>query len=134
MAVARIVMKTINLPEGNAFGVDDDDGGTTYVNYAEQRAKTLFFVWVSLTEHKWVILRERRGISDAWWPQERETPVAAQLFRANSHRPAVFRLRAARNGDGGRPLAGWQRCVRILAAAPPGSGESLASERCVLDP
>jgi hypothetical protein len=32
------------------------------VNYAEQRAKTLFFVWVSLTEHKWVILRERRGL------------------------------------------------------------------------
>jgi hypothetical protein len=61
VAVARIVMKTINLPEGNAFGVDDDDGGTSYVNYAEQRAKTLFFVWVSLTEHKWVILRKRRG-------------------------------------------------------------------------
>jgi len=55
------VMKTINLPEGNAFGVDDDDGGTSYVNYAEQRAKTRFFVWVSLTEHKWVILRKRRG-------------------------------------------------------------------------
>ena len=55
------MMKTINLPEGNAFGVDDDDSGTPYVNYAEQRAKTLFFVWVSLTEHKWVILRERRG-------------------------------------------------------------------------
>ena len=45
-------MKTINLPEGNAFGVDDDDSGTPYVNYAEQRAKTLFFVWVSLTEHQ----------------------------------------------------------------------------------
>jgi len=56
-------MKTINLPEGNAFGVDDDDGGTSYVNYAEQRAKTRFFVWVSLTEHKWVILRKRRGPS-----------------------------------------------------------------------
>jgi len=56
-------MKTINLPEGNAFGVDDDDSGTPYVNYAEQRAKTLFFVWVRLTEHKWVILRERRGQS-----------------------------------------------------------------------
>ena len=56
-------MKTINLPEGNAFGVDDDDGGIPYVNYAEQRAKTLFFVWVSLTEHKWVILGERRGRS-----------------------------------------------------------------------
>lgn len=55
-------MKAINLPEGNAFGVDDDDGGgTPYVNYAEQRAKTLFFVWVGLNEHKRVILRERRG-------------------------------------------------------------------------
>jgi hypothetical protein len=63
VAVAHIVMKTINLPEGNAFGVDDDDGGTSYVNYAEQRAKTRFFVWVSLTEHKWVILRKRRGPS-----------------------------------------------------------------------
>jgi hypothetical protein len=55
-------MKTINLPECNAFGVDDDDSGTPYVNYAEQQAKTLFFVWVSLTEPKWVILRERRGL------------------------------------------------------------------------
>jgi len=54
-------MKTINLPEGNAFGVDDDDSGTPIVDYAEHRAKTLFFVWVTLTEHKWVILGERRG-------------------------------------------------------------------------
>jgi hypothetical protein len=54
-------MKTINLPEGNAFGVDDDDDGTPYVTYAEQRAKTLFFVWVTLSEHKWVTLGERRG-------------------------------------------------------------------------
>ena len=61
LAVAHTVMKTINLPGGNAFGVDNDDGGTPYVNYAEQRAKTLFFVWVSLTEHRWVILGERRG-------------------------------------------------------------------------
>jgi hypothetical protein len=35
-----------------------------------------------------------------------ETPGAAHLFRANNHRPAIFRLRAARNGDGDRPLAG----------------------------
>ena len=54
-------MKTINLPEGNAFGVDDDDSGTPIVDYAEHRAKTLFFVWVTLTEHKWVIFGERRG-------------------------------------------------------------------------
>ena len=61
-------MKTINLPEGNAFGADDDDSGTPYVDYAEHRAKTLFFVWVTLTEHKWVIFGERRG------PRPLDTP------------------------------------------------------------
>ncbi len=61
MAAARIVMKAISLPEGNAFGVDDVDSGTPTVDYAEHRAKTLFFVWVTLTEHKWVIFGERRG-------------------------------------------------------------------------
>jgi hypothetical protein len=59
--VARIDMKTIMLPEGNACGVDDDESGWLYVNSAEYRAKTLFFVWVTLTEHKWVILGERRS-------------------------------------------------------------------------
>ena len=56
-------MKLINLPTGNAFGVNDDDSDTPTVDYAEHRAKTLFFVWVTLTEHKWVILGERRGTS-----------------------------------------------------------------------
>jgi len=55
------VLKTINLPEGNAFGVDDIESGTPIVSYAEYRAKPLFLVWVTLTEHKWVILGERRG-------------------------------------------------------------------------
>ena len=32
VAVARIVMKTINLPEGNAFGVDDDESDTPIVD------------------------------------------------------------------------------------------------------
>jgi hypothetical protein len=27
-ALTRIVMKTINMPSGNAFGVDDNDGLT----------------------------------------------------------------------------------------------------------
>ena len=61
MAAAGIVMETINLPEGNAFGVDDVESGTPTVNYAEHQAKTLFFVWVTLTEQKWVIFGERRG-------------------------------------------------------------------------
>jgi hypothetical protein len=54
-------MKTLSLPAGNAFGVDDTARGTPIVNYAENRAKPLFFVWVTLSEHKWVILGERRG-------------------------------------------------------------------------
>jgi hypothetical protein len=56
----RIVMSTIVLPERNAFGVHDID---SYAPHAGRPAKTgenVFFVWVSLTEHKWVILRERR--------------------------------------------------------------------------
>ena len=61
MAAAGIVMETINLPEGNAFGVDDVESGTPTVDYAEHQAKTLFFVWVTLTEQKWVIFGERRG-------------------------------------------------------------------------
>jgi hypothetical protein len=43
---------------GHAFGADDIDSRTHYV---EHPAKTLFSVWVTLTEQKWVILRERRG-------------------------------------------------------------------------
>ena len=42
-----------------AFGADDTDGPTLY---GEHRPQTPFFVWVILTEHKWVILGERRGI------------------------------------------------------------------------
>ncbi len=51
-------MKTIILPEGNAFGADDIDSRT---HYAEHPAKMLFLEWVTLSEHKWVTLRERRG-------------------------------------------------------------------------
>ena len=58
-------METINLPEGNAFGVDDVESGTPIVDYAEHQAKTLFFVWVTLTEQKWVIFGERRGPGDS---------------------------------------------------------------------
>ena len=41
-----------------AFGLDDIDSRTHYVEHAE---KTLFLVWVTLTEHKWVTLGERRS-------------------------------------------------------------------------
>ena len=42
-----------------AFGLDDIDSSTHYVEHA---AKTLFLMWVTLTEHKWVTLGERRGL------------------------------------------------------------------------
>ena len=71
MAAAGIVMETINLPEGNAFGVDDVESGTPTVDYAEHQAKTLFFVWVTLTEQKWVIFGERRGASSYRYARER---------------------------------------------------------------
>jgi len=43
-----------------AFGLDDIDGTIPYVEYT---AKTLFLVWVTLTEQKWVTFGERRGAS-----------------------------------------------------------------------
>ena len=58
------MMKTLNLPEGNAFGADESDSATPYVEDVEQRAQTLFFVWVTLTEHKWVTFGERRGLEN----------------------------------------------------------------------
>jgi hypothetical protein len=61
VAAAGIVMETITLPEGNAFGVDAVESGIPIVECVERRAKTLFFVWVTLTERKWVIFGERRG-------------------------------------------------------------------------
>ena len=65
-------METINLPEGNAFGVDDVESGTPTVDYAEHQAKTLFFVWVTLTEQKWVIFGERRGTGQCYPKPERD--------------------------------------------------------------
>ena len=40
----------------HAFGVDD----IALANILA-RGQIVFFVWVTLTEHKWVILAERRG-------------------------------------------------------------------------
>ena len=76
------MMETINLPEGNAFGVDDVESGTPTVDYAEHQAKTLFFVWVTLTEQKWVIFGERRGFI------ERNTRVAVNFIEINVARCA----------------------------------------------
>ncbi|MDP2999534.1 MAG: hypothetical protein Q8N47_18740, partial [Bryobacterales bacterium] len=42
---------------GHAFGADDIDDPTLY---GEHRPQILFFEWVTLTEHKWVTLGERR--------------------------------------------------------------------------
>jgi hypothetical protein len=46
------------------------------------------------------------AINDDWRPMSEETPLLAHLFCADKHCPQRFRLRAARNGDGGRPLVG----------------------------
>jgi hypothetical protein len=54
-------MKTINLPSGNAFGVDDNDGLTPYGEGNRTSAQTLFLVRVTLAAHKWVTIGERRG-------------------------------------------------------------------------
>ena len=43
----------------HAFGADDIEGPTLY---GEHRPQILFFEWVTLTEHKWVTLGERRGL------------------------------------------------------------------------
>jgi len=45
----------------HAFGADDIDGPTLY---GERRPQILFSEWVTLTEHKWVTLGERRGRPD----------------------------------------------------------------------
>ena len=109
-------MKTINLPEGNAFGVDDDDSGTPYANYAEQRAKTLFFVWVSLTEHKWVILRERRGL------RKRNRPETSHSLSVAAS--ALARLELIENQieilekSIGEALHGYHDAVLRLAEVP----------------
>src|SRR6266567_3401621 len=49
----------------HAFGVDD----IALANILA-RGQIVFFVWVTLTEHKWVILAERRGLGmgDLHWP------------------------------------------------------------------
>jgi hypothetical protein len=69
------------------------------VNYAEQRAKTLFFVWVSLTEHKWVILRERRGngseVLEVWPRFEMFYPLR-NLPTSRSTRSRSLRMSMAR--------------------------------------
>src|ERR1035438_3618659 len=61
-----------------AFGLDDIDSSTHYVEHA---AKTLFLMWVTLTEHKWVTLGERRGL-----PEPRKMPLVSghQVIGAGS--------------------------------------------------
>ena len=64
------------------------DSSTHYVEHA---AKTLFSMWVALTEHKWVTLGERRGLTSPGTGIFRAalvlTPLLAspQLFRRAAH-------------------------------------------------
>ncbi len=92
MAGARIVMKTLSLPEGNAFGVDDIARGTPIVNSAQHRAKTLFFVWATLTEHKWVIFGERRGFCSHTLIDEDRVSVRVHNDEAGWPRCRLVRL------------------------------------------
>src|ERR1017187_868033 len=59
-----------NFARRQAFGLVDIDSSTHYVEHA---AKTLFLMWVTLTEHKWVTLGERGGSRGAGisWPLRR---------------------------------------------------------------
>ena len=77
-------MKTINLPEGNAFGVDDVESDTPIVDYAERQAKTLFFVWVTLTQQKRVILGERRGEIEVQGPSTFPNTSTISVQRSSS--------------------------------------------------
>jgi hypothetical protein len=60
-AMTRIVMKTIILPSGNASAWMIIMASLPQDETHNLSVATLFLVWVTLTEHKWVILGNRRG-------------------------------------------------------------------------
>src|ERR1017187_163752 len=82
-----------------AFGLDDIDSSTHYVEHA---AKTLFLMWVTLTEHKWVTLGERRGNTSA------EVEITDQRVEVTlpkrAHNPLLL---AAGFGQGSTPIPWW---------------------------
>jgi hypothetical protein len=45
--------------DSRAFGATDNDDSAPH---GEVSLQTLFFVGITLPEHKWIILRERRGL------------------------------------------------------------------------
>ncbi|HVH71250.1 MAG TPA: hypothetical protein VNB49_09095 [Candidatus Dormibacteraeota bacterium] len=48
--------------ESRAFGATDNDDSTPHGEVSLQK---LFFVGITLPEHKWIIPRERRGICES---------------------------------------------------------------------
>jgi hypothetical protein len=67
-ALIRIVMKAIILPIGNPPSAGMMLMVSLPVGTNKASAQMLFLVWVTLTEHKWVILGECRG---NWGPFEK---------------------------------------------------------------
>jgi hypothetical protein len=61
-ALIRIVMKAIILPIGNPPSAGMMLMVSLPVGTNKASAQMLFLVWVTLTEHKWVILGECRGV------------------------------------------------------------------------
>jgi hypothetical protein len=85
-----------------AFGLDDIDSPTHYVEHA---AKTLFLVWVTLTEHKWVTLGERRR-SGGWRMLANDLSGVILRLRGETtsgcrptHAPPIARNRGRRRAD-----------------------------------
>jgi len=77
------VVRDLNLETEHLAPLRADDGKANrtpsawMISVAPSRAlgQIMFFVWVTLSEHKWVILAERRGwsgsIAEGRWPQSR---------------------------------------------------------------
>ena len=88
------------------------------MNYAEQWAKTLFFVWVSLTEHKWVILPRA--------PRVQSTAMDSELMECQN----CLRAYEVKNEQDGsvRLVAVWTGCKRT----PSNAGMSDRDQRDLL--
>jgi hypothetical protein len=82
-----------------AFGADDGKSRRTPSAWMISLAPSLalrqivFFVWVSLTEHKWVALAERRGPKAA---ATRRRWAAGRKVALKQATPAAMRIRTAK--------------------------------------
>jgi hypothetical protein len=82
-----------HFARGHAFGADDIASRTRYV---EHPAKTLFLIWVTLTEQKWVIFGECRGHRqgrESWITRNSEPEPAVRAFGLPRRRSPDIRIR-----------------------------------------